>query len=162
MKKFDLDRAMSILANIGVIAGIVFLALEIQQNTDAIRSANIQALADQTYETVRLALENPDIREAFVAAQRNDMTDDQREIMNFLFAANLRIRQNRYLQAKFGILDEEVSSELGNGGVYRTAAFRQYWTESGTTYSPGFQEYVERVLLPLSDRPLSLFDQANE
>ena len=33
MKKIDLGQSMTILANLGVIAGIFFLAVEVQQNT---------------------------------------------------------------------------------------------------------------------------------
>ena len=71
--------------------------------------------------------------------------------MDFVYAAGLRIRQNRYLQDQYqlGILDAEVSSELGSGEAYRTPAFRAYWTRVRDGYSPGFQEYVERSLLPL-------------
>jgi hypothetical protein len=32
MKKIDLGQTITILANVGVIAGIVFLAIELQQN----------------------------------------------------------------------------------------------------------------------------------
>jgi hypothetical protein len=71
--------------------------------------------------------------------------------MRFMFNASLRIRQNRYLQDQLGILDVDVSSELGNGGIYRNAEFRRFWNEEGATYSPGFQEYVNQVLLPLSE-----------
>ena len=53
---------------------------------------------EQTYEAMRISIENPDVREAFIAAQRNNMSDDQRQIMDFVYAAGLRIRQNRYLQ----------------------------------------------------------------
>jgi hypothetical protein len=35
-----LNQWMSVIANIGMVAGIVFLAYEIQVNTDAVRSAN--------------------------------------------------------------------------------------------------------------------------
>ena len=38
MKKVDLGQAIVIFANIGVIAGIVFLAFEIQQNTTQMRA----------------------------------------------------------------------------------------------------------------------------
>lgn len=38
MKKLDLGRTVSIIANIGVIAGIVFLAFEIRQNNDLLAS----------------------------------------------------------------------------------------------------------------------------
>ena len=34
MKKFDLGQAVSILANLGVIAGIVFLGVELRQNNE--------------------------------------------------------------------------------------------------------------------------------
>ena len=38
MKKIDLGQTITILANIGVIAGIAFLALEIRQNSDLLSS----------------------------------------------------------------------------------------------------------------------------
>lgn len=38
MKKIDLGQTISILANIGVIAGILFLAIELQQNNELLRA----------------------------------------------------------------------------------------------------------------------------
>jgi hypothetical protein len=38
MKKLDLGQAITILANIGVIAGIVFLALELRQNNELLET----------------------------------------------------------------------------------------------------------------------------
>jgi hypothetical protein len=43
MKKIDVVQAVTILANVGVIAGIVFLAFELQQNTQAVRLASAQS-----------------------------------------------------------------------------------------------------------------------
>jgi hypothetical protein len=40
MKKIDVGQAITILANIGVIAGIVFLAIEVQQNQASLDEAN--------------------------------------------------------------------------------------------------------------------------
>jgi hypothetical protein len=45
MKRIDPSQAISLLANVGVIAGIVFLAVELRQNNDLLRS---QALAART------------------------------------------------------------------------------------------------------------------
>ncbi len=36
MKKLDLGQSVGILANIGVIAGIVFLAVELRQNNELV------------------------------------------------------------------------------------------------------------------------------
>ena len=150
MKQIDLNKTIQTIANVGVVLGIVFLVVEIRQNTNVVRSATIQALSEQSYESIRLALENPDVREAYFAALEGTMTDQQQQIMTMLFHANLRIRQNRYLQDRFGILDVEVSGELGTGAIYRMSAFRDYWAAEGDRYSPGFQHYVEQILLPLS------------
>ena len=40
MKKFDLGRAINTLSNIGVIAGLVFLGVEVGQNQAALEQAN--------------------------------------------------------------------------------------------------------------------------
>jgi hypothetical protein len=42
MKKIDLGQTIAILANVGVIAGIAFLAFELRQNTQAVELASAQ------------------------------------------------------------------------------------------------------------------------
>ena len=44
MKKIDLGQTIAILANLGVIAGIVFLAIEVRQNSEAL---GVQARLDR-------------------------------------------------------------------------------------------------------------------
>lgn len=54
----DLGQTLQIIANIGVLVGLVFLAMELSQNTDAMRShrneAEISAKSDRL-----LGLKNP-------------------------------------------------------------------------------------------------------
>lgn len=45
MKKMDIDRSIQLLANLGVIAGIVFLAVEIRQNTESLEEGRNLAMA---------------------------------------------------------------------------------------------------------------------
>jgi len=47
VKKIDYGQAVSILANIGVIAGIVFLGFEIRQNTLISKSVAVQSISEQ-------------------------------------------------------------------------------------------------------------------
>ena len=60
MKKIDLGQAITILANVGVIAGIVFLAVELGQNTQAIRLTASQSMASELAEFNR-GWTNPDM-----------------------------------------------------------------------------------------------------
>jgi len=48
MKKIDLGQTITILANVGVIAGIVFLGYEMRQNTYAIQATTLQGMVDLT------------------------------------------------------------------------------------------------------------------
>jgi len=48
MKKIDLGQTVSVLANLGVIAGIVFLGYEMRQNTQAIQASTLQGMVDLT------------------------------------------------------------------------------------------------------------------
>ena len=136
---------------LGVIASLIFVAFEIRQNTNAVRSATIQALSEQSYDTARLSIEVPEAREAFLAAQTDSLNEEQRALLDFMIAGALRIHQNRYLQVRLGVLDEATSLEIGGGGIYRLPYFREHWSSSRKNYSQGFQEYVDRVLLPLSE-----------
>jgi len=50
MKKIDLGQTITILANVGVIAGIVFLGIEVQQNSTQIERATIAVAAQAVFE----------------------------------------------------------------------------------------------------------------
>ena len=50
---FDLGQAISVLANIGVIAGIIFLAVEIHQNNDQLEAQARQNIYDMQAEIQR-------------------------------------------------------------------------------------------------------------
>ena len=45
MKKIDLGQTLNTLANVGVIAGIVFLGVELRQNTATIQGVTYQGLS---------------------------------------------------------------------------------------------------------------------
>ena len=67
MKRIDLGQTVSIVANIGVIAGILFLAIELRQNNDLLTS---QAAFNQfaiERETIRPLIENTDGFSEFMA-----------------------------------------------------------------------------------------------
>ena len=61
MKKIDLGLTISILANVGVIAGIVFLALELQQNNSLLAAQARREQLDARTAAGSVELNNPDV-----------------------------------------------------------------------------------------------------
>ncbi len=55
MRKFDFAQTITILANVGVVAGLVFLTLEIRQNTSQMRAQGAQSIY-QSVETLNEAI----------------------------------------------------------------------------------------------------------
>ena len=52
MKKIDLGQTITILANVGVIAGIVFLGIELQQNNELLVVQAEMAMSDVRANTI--------------------------------------------------------------------------------------------------------------
>lgn len=72
MKKVDLGQTVSILANLGVIAGIIFLALEIRQNNTLMTS---QSRANQSAQVLAIQVDvfsNPDLSEILIKADSGE------------------------------------------------------------------------------------------
>ena len=135
---------------LGVIGSLIVVAMEIRQNTNAVKSATIQAISEQSFEFNRLIIENPDLRAARFASRAGPLTEDQRMLLDMLFAAALRVRQNRYVQAELGALDAETSSEIGTGGIFLDPAFPDYWKRNQLNYSEGFREFFDEFFASLS------------
>lgn len=117
MKKFDLGQAIGILSNIGVIAGIVFLAYEINQNTQAIQSESFQSYTDSTIDWLSDLTNDGELAGIWYrySAGANDLDDVE------LMRASMQLRkqwfrlQNAYSQWQRGLLNDadwEVSRLL--------------------------------------------------
>ena len=152
MKKIDLGQTIAILANIGVIAGIAFLALEIRQNTDAVRSTVVQDISSQQIDVRKMMIENPELRAAVREGARGEPDENQLQLIDEFFAVLMNVRQNRYLQIELGVIDSRTADELGigsrEGGMFSRPQFSDWWSQNRSSYSEGFRQYVEANLLP--------------
>jgi len=152
MKKLDLGQTMQTLANIGVIAGIVFLGLQIRQSTNASLSTAIQSLYDSSSEINTMLVQNADLRAAYVAARGESglegLTEDQRAQLRAFYSTVIRTQQNRFQQIRLGIIeDEDIYSVGGYGRVYFHPFFVEYWKERRKLYSADFVNWFEAELL---------------
>jgi hypothetical protein len=142
-----------ILGVIGVIGSLIFVAFQIQQNTNAVRGATIQAILDRSYDATVLSVENADLRAAHQAACDGTLTADQRAHLMYYYRALLRLQLNRFFQVQLGILDEETALNIGGkASAYRRPIFAELWAEGKDEYSPEFQAFIERGVLPLSQK----------
>ena len=106
MELDKLNRWLALAANIGVIAGIIFLAFEIRVNTRSTQAASIQAASALDQEHLLLIGSNPELAKHWEAYFRapESLSDDQKLQGHYIIAAVMRRLNNIYLQYQMGAL----------------------------------------------------------
>jgi hypothetical protein len=149
-KNWIWKESAEVLGVLGVIASMIFVGIEISQNTNAVRGATLHAVSQQSLDLVMAGIDNPELRSAFTAARAGRLSPAQKDLMSWFLAAKLRADENRFRQVELGILDATTFQQLSNHMAYRVPHFAEYWALRGDNYAPDFQELVIREFLPLS------------
>ena len=151
MTSAKFNEWLTLIANVAVVGGIVFLAIEIRQNNELLRSESRQALVGNDVTSLTANLENVDVF-AKLTSQEELSAEDQLRL-SFMYTLDLRNREFEYFQYVNGLLDEETwlayrhvivvnhSSDLG----------RSWWDEVGRgIVDPEFADLVDELLLGAS------------
>ncbi len=149
MKTSVLTEWLSLAANLGVIAGIVFLGIEIQQNTAVTRSAASQEISNASVEFFMRVAENSDLARVVMVATEDPSKLSEVEITQYeyLTGAVFMIMEGAYKQYRLGFLPKagwEPYEELIKGFLSNPIS-RTWWVNSKTVFSPGFEATVIAV-----------------
>ncbi len=152
MNAEKLNSWLGVLANIGVLVGIVFLAFEIRQSTEvAISSAELDVSNMQTELHFRLA-ENPDLARLFAVGRQNpeQLTDVEIEQFKFLVAGMFLFMEGAYKQYRRGFLPEDGWAPYeGLIQFYMDQPLsRRWWFNRSTVFSPDFEMAVAEIAGP--------------
>ena len=134
-------------ANLGVLVGIVFLIIEIKQNTELHRSDSRKAIVSNDQASLLVALENHDIFQKLGNSEPLSQADQYR--LSFIFAIDLRNREFEYLQYKGGSLDENTWKSYKDLILmnHATERGRVWWEKVGKgIVNPTFGKMVDEML----------------
>ena len=152
MKKIDLGQRISILANLGVIAGIVFLGIEVRQNNDALNSQSRGAWVDRRVEVTHMLALNPELLGVVMKATKGEepLTELEQERVRLIGKRTLVVFALQFDEMQLGrLLEDEVRglqsnvyhSRGNNFGVPRV--WEQYKVqEANPEYVIWFEENV--------------------
>jgi len=145
MKDTQMKTIVEVLGIAAVVISLIFVAFEIRQNTNALRAASIQSIADMSLEATLALSQSADLREAYLAMGDPDISDDQSVALDAWLNGLMRIQEMRYIQSEIGTIQREDLGTVGaRNRIYQAPYIRKYWAERKLEYSTGFQEYMER------------------
>jgi hypothetical protein len=150
MKKIDVGQAAGILANLGVIAGIVFLAVEIGQNNELMRAAARDAQNERVQDYVEQVYMTPGLAEIIVKVGNGTPLTEVEDLM--LFNRQLRLLRGfeiQYREYMEGAVDSLPKNWKGHfyEGQNRNPPLINAWEEAKTSLRAEFVQYVEESVI---------------
>lgn len=143
----QLNEWLTLGANCGVLIGIVFLIIEIRQNTELHRSDSRKAIISNDQTSLLVALDHHDIFRKL--SQKEPLSQEDQYRLSFIFAIDLRNREFEYFQYKSGSLDENTWKSYKDLILmnHATAKGRVWWDKVGRgIVNPSFGEMVDGML----------------
>ena len=139
---------LTLIANVAVVGGIVFLAVEISQNNELLRSESRQALVANDLLSLTQGVENADVYVKLVSNE--ELSAEEQLRLSFIFALDMRNREFEYFQYVNGLLDEETWLTYRNVILinHSKGRGRVWWNVIGRgIVDPEFAKLVEELLM---------------
>lgn len=127
-----------IISSVAILVTLLYLAIQTQQNTDAINSQSRQSLAESAVMEQTIWLQNPELS-LFIVDSTIDMTFEQKVQLDSLMIMSLTRREFAYRQYQAGVLDDNVWSQEAEiiALLLGTQRTRSWWATIG---KHGFEE----------------------
>ncbi len=141
-------KIFEVIGLFSVVGSLIFVGIEIKQNTTAVRGATQQAVSSQVAEMYRILAENERMANlvsiASKGVNKSDISEsDYVSFWSFQMMGFRRI-ENIYLQYKNGLLTEDAFSRIGMD-IYKTKLVRGIWDERKGDFEPDFVKFFEQL-----------------
>ena len=151
----DLGAIGEFVASFGVIASLIYLAIQMRQNTQAVRLNTAQVVTEELQQMFSLLASDESLSEVFLAAGKNEDLSDVHRVRYYTFTSNImRVCENAYLQRRENAISEEHWEGVRNMMVDYTKmrAFEVYWHDRKHWISQNFQNFLETEIIPTASK----------
>jgi hypothetical protein len=139
-----------VLGAIGVIATLGYLALQIRQNSNTVRSSIRQAISTTQHEAGLQMAATPDLRAAIARWANGEVPSTQDEALcdDILLRAMVRTFENQYHQHRDGTFGDEMwVGYRENMRRFRLSPrFDEFWVTNRTLYSTDFARFIKEQI----------------
>ena len=157
MKKIDLGNLIQVFANVGVIVGIAFLAIEMQQNNALLEAQAGYVLAENRASNYDLLKTSPEFA-TFISklAAGDELTpveywQERGLYMSFIVRFSWEYSEYRAGRLRVDQLPTIVWGRLFRGeGPLPTPAMRDVWEDVKFQFDPEFVRFIEGEVIPNS------------
>lgn len=156
MKKIDLGQSITILANLGVIAGIALLAYELRQNNEFLRAqANFNVLQNRTGVFISTMLGGDTLPRLIAKQNRGEALEDHEKLQLDVYQrwhfTNWEWEYRELLAGRLAREDLPLYAwrEAMYVGIPVNGGLLGFWETNKANYAPDFAQFIdENVVEP--------------
>ena len=140
-----------------VVLTLLYLAIQIRQNSQAVKNTAAQALLSELNDCLRLGSSNPDTARAVILGQTlfDELSEEGRaQFITWIFAW-MRTIEQAYFQYVQGYIDEEMweGQRAHLRQLIQAPAVKTWWSHRRIFFSQRFQNYMDELAAQGSDVP---------
>lgn len=146
----ELGSLGELVAAIATVATLIYLALQIRQNTTATRASSFHAVTDARNQVNLSITENADLARIFVegCADRSSLSPEDRVRFDFTCLSYIHVVETMHYQASVGAGEKKLveAEERSLVDLLSTPGVREWWIENPYAFSPEFRSYIDEFL----------------
>ncbi len=139
-----------VIAAVAVVPSLIFLAIQLRQNTNAVRASSIQSLVQSLSANAQSWVENESL--IAIALKANTSPEELTEVelarLHFWFVMAIRRFEGVYFQESLGLVDRAFIEgfERSHISIIASKSGRIWWSKAKDVFNSGFVSYVEQEL----------------
>ena len=136
-----------ILSSVAILVTLMFLAFEIQQNSEATQAGTRQAMLESDQQFLEQIVENPDLH---LLWYKRELSDEEKVRLSYFLISHFRMRENNWLQYQNGQLDRATWESYSQSilAVLSAPRTRTWWNNFGVDrlFDPRFISVVNQMV----------------
>jgi len=146
----DISQVSQTIGSAAVVASLIFVGVQIHQNTKATRAASHHAVSEALNRVNLLWARNGGAARIWLSgiSDRRALTPEDRWRFDSTVRAYLHVCETMFTQADLGAGDAGIVMAEASGikTVFSSGGVRDWWAENPFGFSPKFRNYVEKLI----------------
>jgi hypothetical protein len=146
----EISQISQTLGSAAVVASLVFVGLQIRQNTKATRAASHHGVSEALNRLNLLWARNSEVTRIWLSglSDRSALSPEEQWRFDSTMRAYLHVCETMYTQADLGAGDFGIVTAEADGikTVFLSNGVKEWWAHNPFGFSPKFRRYVEKLI----------------
>ena len=142
-----LGVAAEIVGATAVVVSLVYLTVQLKQNTQAMKSATIDSLNKAMVSNIQMFIEDDDVLELMMKANANEELSEKEEAKYYyLLLMLVRRFEGFYFQRTFGFVDPQMTAGYEHSMLSIIGRNQTWWQQAKKVMSPDFIAFIDKTI----------------